>query len=51
MKITIEALEKKYSIQTDYDDVLIDEYIDYMINLLICVGFNRETIIDYLKQI
>lgn len=51
MKITIESYGKKYSTEVEHDDVTITECIDYMVNLLVCVGFAKETIIDNLKQI
>jgi len=46
MKLTLESYSKKYSIETDNDDLLIDDYIEHFTNLLLCAGFARESIIE-----
>jgi hypothetical protein len=50
MKITIENYGKKMSVETDYEDARIDEYIDIFYGLLVSVTFNEETIINGFKQ-
>lgn len=50
MKITIENYGKKMSVETDYEDAGIDEYIDIFYGLLVSVTFNEETIINGFKE-
>jgi hypothetical protein len=50
MKIEIESYGKKYSTELNYEDSAVDEYIDVFTNLLVCVGFHPDTIINGLKE-
>jgi uncharacterized alkaline shock family protein YloU len=50
MKITIENYGKKMSVETDHEDLGIDEYIDIFYGLLVSVTFNELTIIDGFKE-
>jgi hypothetical protein len=49
MKISIESYGKKYIVETDNEDVGIDEYADHFFGLLTLVGFHKDTILDGLK--
>lgn len=51
MKITIESYGTKYSVETEYDDLTIDEYKDYIVNLLISSGFDKKLIIDAFNEL
>jgi hypothetical protein len=50
MKLTLESYSKKYSIETDNDDLNIEEYTEIIVNLLISAGFARETIIECFNE-
>jgi hypothetical protein len=50
MKITIENYGKKMSVETDHEDLGIDEYIDIFYGLLVSVTFNESTIINGFKE-
>ena len=51
MKITIESYGKKYSVETENDDLTIDEYTDNILNILISSGFDKKIIIDAFNQL
>lgn len=44
MKLTLESYGKKYSIETEGEDITIDEYLDLMTGLLYQATFSEETI-------
>jgi uncharacterized alkaline shock family protein YloU len=50
MKITIENYGKKMSVETDHEDLGIDEYIDIFYGLLVSVTFNESTIVNGFKE-
>jgi uncharacterized alkaline shock family protein YloU len=50
MKITIENYGKKMSVETDHEDLGIDEYINIFYGLLVSVTFNESTIINGFKE-
>ena len=50
MKITIENYGKKMSVETDHEDLSVDEYIDIFYGLLVSVTFNESTIINGFKE-
>ena len=50
MKITIENYGKIMSIETDHEDLGIDEYMDIFYGLLVSVTFNESTIINGFKD-
>jgi hypothetical protein len=50
MKLTLECYGKKYSIETENDDLIITDYVEHFENLLICSGFARETIIECFNE-
>jgi hypothetical protein len=44
MKLQLTAYKKTYTIETENDDLDIDEYFDLIIGLLMQAGFYKETI-------
>ena len=50
MKITIENYGKKMSVETDHEDVSMDEYIDIFYGLLISATFHPDTILNGFKD-
>lgn len=46
MKISIEAHDKIHTTETDFDSLTTDEVAEIITNLLICVGYGKESIID-----
>ena len=46
MKITIEAHDKIHTTETDNDSLTTDEVAEIITNLLICVGYGKESIIN-----
>jgi hypothetical protein len=51
MKLTLESYRKKYSVETEGDDLDINEYIDIMTGLLIQAGFHRDTIKEVIVEL
>jgi len=50
MKITIENYGKKMSVETDNEDVGIDEYMDIFYGLLISATFHPKTVLNGFKD-
>lgn len=50
MKITIENYGKKMSVETENEDVCIDEYISIFYGLLVTATFNPSGIIEGFKE-
>jgi len=51
MKITIESYGKKYSVETQNDDLDINEYLEIYYGLLIQLTFNSEVIKNGLMEL
>jgi hypothetical protein len=51
MKITIEAYGKKFSVETQNDDLDINEYLEIYYGLLIQLTFNSEVIKNGLMEL
>jgi hypothetical protein len=51
MKIEIESYKKKYTIETEYDDVSLDEYFEFFKGLLISGGFHPISIDQYIIEL
>ena len=51
MKLQLEAYGKKYTVETDYDDVSLEDYIDIFIRLLVQATYNQETINEYIIEL
>jgi len=49
MKITITSHDKTHTTETKHDDLTPDEAAEIITNLLICIGFNKEVIINAFK--
>lgn len=50
MKITIENYGKKMSVETDHEDVSMNEYMDMIFGLLVTATFSPETVIDGFRE-
>lgn len=50
MKITIENYGKKMSVETNYEDASINEYIEIFYGLLISATFDQSIIISGFKE-
>jgi hypothetical protein len=44
MKLQLESYKKKYTIETEYDDLGINEYFEYFKGLLISAGYHPNTV-------
>ena len=51
MKLQLETYGKKYSVETDYDDLTIEDYFDFFKGLLVQATFNQTTINDYIIEL
>jgi hypothetical protein len=51
MKLTLEAYKKKYTVETEYDDLGIEEYFEYFKGLLISSGWNPSTVDEYIIEL
>jgi hypothetical protein len=51
MKITVEAYGKKFSVETQNDDLDISEYLEIYYGLLIQLTFNSEVIKNGLMEL
>jgi hypothetical protein len=51
MKITVEAYNKKFSVETQGDDLDISEYLEIYYGLLIQLTFNSEVIKNGLMEL
>ena len=50
MKITIENYGKKMSVETDNEDLSIEEYTNIINTCLLGIGFHQGTILDGLRE-
>ena len=50
MKITIENYGKKMSVETDNEDVSMNEYMDMIFGLLVTATFSPETVIEGFRE-
>jgi hypothetical protein len=51
MKITITSHDKTHITETLYDSLTTDEVAEIVTNLLVCVGYGKEGIINAFKEI
>lgn len=55
MKLTLETYRKKYTVETEYDNLTIDEYLDLIKDLLLMATFSEKTInkaiIEFAEQL
>jgi len=50
MKITIENYGKKMSVETDHQDVSIEEYMDIFYGLLVTATFHPDTVLSGFRE-
>ena len=51
MKLQLTAYHKTYTIETENDDLSIDEYFDHFRGILVSSGFHPNTIDDYIIEL
>lgn len=51
MKLQLESYGKKYIVETDYDDVSLEEYFDIFIRLLVQATFNQNQIEQFIVEL
>ena len=51
MKLQLETYGKKYSVETQNEDLNLEEYFDIFIGLLVQATFNQTTINDYIIEL
>jgi hypothetical protein len=51
MKLQLESYKKKYTVETEYDDLGIDDYFEYFKGLLISSGWHQSTIDEYIIEL
>ena len=51
MKLQLESYGKKYTVETDYDDVSLEDYFDIFIRLLVQATFNQNQIERFIVEL
>ena len=51
MKLQLEAYKKKYTVETDYDDLSLDEYFEMFKGLLVQATFSEISINEYIIEL
>ena len=52
MKLTLEMHDKKTILESDYDDINMEDMIhDFIRPILVSAGFTQETINEYIKKL
>lgn len=51
MKLHLESYGKKYTVETDYDDVSLEDYFDIFIRLLVQATFNQNQIEQFIVEL
>ena len=51
MKLQLESYGKKYTVETDYDDVSLEDYFDMFIRLLVQATFNQNQIEQFIVDL
>lgn len=51
MKLQLESYGKKYTVETDYDDVSLEGYFDIFIRLLVQATFNQNQIEQFIVEL
>lgn len=51
MKLQLESYSKKYTVETDYDDVSLEDYFDMFIRLLVQATFNQNQIEQFIVDL
>jgi len=50
MKMSIECHGRKYTTETDNDDLTIDDYIDIINNMLLSISFRQDVIVEGVEE-
>ena len=51
MKLQLESYKKRYTVETEYDDLGINEYFEYFKGLLISAGYHPNTVDEYIIEL
>ena len=51
MKLQLTAYKKQYTIETENDDLCIEDYFEHFRGLLISSGFHPRTVDDYVIEL
>ena len=51
MKLQLETYGKKYTVETDYDDITADEYFEMFKGILVQASFMEQTINDTIIEL
>lgn len=51
MKLQLESYGKKYIVETQYDDVNLEEYFDMFKGLLVLATFNQKNIEEFIIEL
>jgi hypothetical protein len=51
MKLQLEAYKKKYIVETQHDDLGLDEYFDLFKGLLMSSGWHQSSIEEYIIEL
>jgi hypothetical protein len=51
MKIQLEAYKKKYIVETQHDDLGLEEYFDHFKGLLMSSGWHQSSIEEYIIEL
>jgi hypothetical protein len=51
MKLQLESYKRKYSVETEREDVSMNDYFDIFVGLLIQAGWQQQTINDAIIEL
>jgi hypothetical protein len=51
MRLQLESYGKKYIVETQYDDVTLDEYFDMFKGILVQATFNQKNIEEFIIEL
>jgi hypothetical protein len=51
MKIELKTYRKTYTVETEYDDMSLDEYFQIFEGLLVQAGFNKQSIDECIVEL
>jgi ABC-type uncharacterized transport system ATPase subunit len=51
MKLQLENYKKKYSVETEYEDISIEDYLDMFMGLLTQAGWQKKTVDDAIIEL
>lgn len=50
MKLQLEVYKKKYTVETDYDDLSLEEYFDAFKGLLVSASWSEENVNQFIIE-